>query len=222
METPTTVARRRESRRWRRASRPAVLAVAAVTVIAGAGAAVGATAAGSGAVLHGCYSKADGALRLIRAGQHCKRTEVAASWRRVGPPGPTGGTGPAGPAGPAGPTGPTGGTGPAGTAGPAGSTGPKGGTGPVGPPGPPGALGYVMNEDQFSVTSDSEVFQDVQCPTDTVLTGGGVTILDNPDGLQPIVESDGPVNSVTWEVRVGLNELGSLTMGAWVMCATDG
>ena len=63
-----------------------------------------ATIPDSGGVIHGCYLKAVGSLRVIDpgAGQHCTKAETPISWNQTGPQGPTGPTGPAGPQGPQG------------------------------------------------------------------------------------------------------------------------
>lgn len=100
----------------------------------------------SGGVIHGCYNRSNGQLRVIDpgAGENCKTPESVLDWNQTGPAGATGPAGPAGPAGPIGPagaTGATGATGPAGPAGPAGPTGATGATGATGPAGPAGATG---------------------------------------------------------------------------------
>src|SRR5437764_13029221 len=61
-------------------------------------------------VIHACYQKQNGQLRVIDAdqGQSCRPSEVALSWNQTGPTGATGATGPPGPTGPRGATGPTG------------------------------------------------------------------------------------------------------------------
>jgi len=230
MEPRIIIPRNGDARWRRRASRPAVLAAAAaVMLIAGAGGAVAATA-GSSNVLHGCYSKADGALRLIKAGQHCKSSEIAVSWNKVGPAGPQGFTGPTGPAGQTGPTGPQGqkgDTGPAGQAGstgltgPQGPAGPQGDTGPVGPTGPAGVSGYVNNEIQFTVPPSSSRVMDASCPANTILTGGGATLLNKSGAQSAQIEGSGPVNSTTWEVgAINTDLANTITYGIWVMCAT--
>src|SRR5581483_7475182 len=100
-----------------------------------AGAVVGAAAAGGvayatvpdgGGVIHACYGKITGIVRVIdpSAGGRCFGPELPLDWNQKGPTGPTGGVGPAGPAGPTGPTGADGATGPTGPPGPAGPTGP--------------------------------------------------------------------------------------------------
>src|SRR6266566_365655 len=130
------------------------------------GAVVGAVLAGGAAfaaipdssgVVHGCYQKNVGNLRVIdpSAGASCRPSEIAISWSQTGPQGPkgdTGATGPAGPAGPAGPKGDTGATGPQGPAGPKGDTG---ATGPTGPQGVPGNLALAGKS----------------CPSGEVVTG---------------------------------------------------
>ena len=86
----------------------------------------------SNGVIHGCYLKVLGTLRVIDSpSQHCNTSfEVPIQWNQQGVPGTNGA------AGPAGPTGPTGAAstvaGPTGAAGAAGATGPTGPTGPTG------------------------------------------------------------------------------------------
>ena len=84
-----------------------------------------------GGVIHGCYDKASGLLRVTDADtkkpKECTTSEAALDWTQQGPQGPQGPIGPQGPAGPDGPAGPTGATG---------ATGPQG---PQGVPGPAGA-----------------------------------------------------------------------------------
>jgi hypothetical protein len=71
-------------------------------------------------VLHGCYQKNNGQLRIIDpAVDDCRPSEIALQWSQQGPPGPQG---PMGLQGPQGAIGPMGLQGPAGPPGPAGST----------------------------------------------------------------------------------------------------
>ena len=53
----------------------------------------------AGGVIHGCYSKSKGALRIVDSeqGEACSANETALDWNHTGPPGATGATGPAGP-----------------------------------------------------------------------------------------------------------------------------
>jgi hypothetical protein len=119
----------------RRRIRRVALAITAVVVVAIAGGVTYAVAQiGSGGVFHGCYTSANGQLRLIDpATDSCRPSETAVSWSQTGPQGLKGDPGPPGPAGPQGPAGPHGIPGPHGPAGPQGATGPQG---PAGPPGP--------------------------------------------------------------------------------------
>jgi len=105
-------------------------------------------------VIHSCYGKSGGNLRVLDAANaNCGGNETALTWNTTGPAGPQGpkgdkgDTGPAGPAGPAGndgakgEKGDTGATGPAGPQGEKGDTGATGPTGPAGPAGPAGPQG---------------------------------------------------------------------------------
>jgi collagen triple helix repeat protein len=94
----------------------------------------------SGGVIHGCYQKNVGNLRVIDSddGDRCRPSEIAIQWSETGPTGPVGPQGPKGDTGPAGPAGPVG---PAGPIGPQGEKGDKGDTGATGPAGPKGDTG---------------------------------------------------------------------------------
>jgi hypothetical protein len=65
---------------------------------------------GAGGVYTGCYTRSNGALRVIdfEAGQRCRSTELTVTWNRTGQPGPAGPQGPQGPQGLQGETGPAG------------------------------------------------------------------------------------------------------------------
>jgi Collagen triple helix repeat (20 copies) len=87
----------------------------------------------SAGVIHACYVKKVGVLRVIDSStDHCSSLETAIQWNQ---------TGPAGPQGVAGPKGATGSPGPAGPPGATGATGAPGATGAVGATGPPGPAG---------------------------------------------------------------------------------
>lgn len=75
-------------------------------------------------VIHGCYLKADGSLRIVKAGRKCRRTETAISWNQRGLRGLRGIAGARGLQGP---------QGSAGAAGAQGTQGPKGDQGDPGP-----------------------------------------------------------------------------------------
>jgi hypothetical protein len=66
-----------------------------------------ATIPDSQGVIHACYDKQAGQVRIVDTGPNavpkgCGQSEVAISWNRAGPPGPVGPQGPAGPQGSAG------------------------------------------------------------------------------------------------------------------------
>lgn len=83
-------------------------------------------------VIHGCYTKSTGTIRIIdSAVTNCKSGETSLQWNVEGPRGPQGLPGPAGPAGVPGAPGAPGAPGETGAAGP---------TGPAGPVGPAGGI----------------------------------------------------------------------------------
>jgi hypothetical protein len=62
-----------------------------------------ATIPGGDAVIHACYAKSGGTLRVIDASvTNCKSGETALNWSQQGQPGPKGDPGEPGPAGPPG------------------------------------------------------------------------------------------------------------------------
>jgi hypothetical protein len=65
-------------------------------------------------VIHGCYQRSNGSLRVVADAAECREFEIAISWNQVGPQGAIGPTGATGATGATGPSGPTGATGPAG------------------------------------------------------------------------------------------------------------
>ena len=92
----TLLARRRSYRAWSVAAAVLACGVLAAGVVL-------ATIPDASGVIHGCYTKSGGAVRIIdNSVTNCKASETAISWSVTGPAGPTGATGPAGPAGPAG------------------------------------------------------------------------------------------------------------------------
>ena len=99
-----------------------LVATGAIAALAlGAGAIAYATIPDASGVIHGCYMKSGGSLRVFDpSATSCKSGETELDWNVQGPagvPGPTGATGPAGTAGSTGATGPTGATGSTGAAG---------------------------------------------------------------------------------------------------------
>jgi len=128
-----------------RARAVTVVAAVALLAVAGAGVTSAAKAPRSSAeTIHACKHRQTGLLRVVGAASTCRRTEQRLSWNaagRPGPAGPRGERGPQGEAGPAGQQGPAGATGPAGPVGPQGQSGPQGPTGAQGATGPQGAAG---------------------------------------------------------------------------------
>jgi hypothetical protein len=54
---------------------------------------------GTGGVIHACYKKANGNLRIVRAGAKCSKSERTIAWNQTGPQGTQGAQGPQGPQG---------------------------------------------------------------------------------------------------------------------------
>ncbi|HYB23221.1 MAG TPA: hypothetical protein VED41_05455, partial [Solirubrobacteraceae bacterium] len=94
-----------------RSRRPSpALVLSTVALLAALGGVGWAAIPGPEGIIHGCYNKRSGALRVIDIATHakCARKEAELNWEEIGPPGPRGGGGPRGQ---------TGATGPQGTAG---------------------------------------------------------------------------------------------------------
>jgi hypothetical protein len=71
--------------------RPGVALMAGFTALLVAGGIAYATIPDSSGVIHGCYSKSGGSLRVIDASvTNCKSTETALGWNQSGAPGPPG------------------------------------------------------------------------------------------------------------------------------------
>lgn len=142
---------------------------------------------GTDGVIHGCYQKNNGQLRVIdpseRSGQgsapasspgqaggqespgECRASEVAIKWNQAGPPGPVG---------PQGPPGAPGEEGSAGDLGPTGIQGPAGPFGPAGPQGPPGLAGLEVVSSPFvTVVAQGNAVASAACPPGRRVLGGG-------------------------------------------------
>lgn len=69
----------------------ALAAGVAGMVLAGGGVAYAdLTATVSSTVIHGCFSRSGGALRIVSASAHCTKSEQALAWNQRGPVGPQG------------------------------------------------------------------------------------------------------------------------------------
>lgn len=137
--------------------------------LAGAVVAVGlagtayATVPGGDGVIHGCYAKSGGTLRVIDASvTSCKSGETALNWDQHGQPGPQGPQGEPGPAGP---------------------------QGEPGAPGAPGGLsGYEIVSEISETNSADFKTQVVNCPSGKVPVGGGAQT--NAEGAVAVTGSD--------------------------------
>jgi len=135
-------------------SRPLVLG-AVVCVGLAAGGVAWATIPDSGGVIHACYQKNSGQLRVIdpSTGDSCSNAEKSLSWSQTGP------------------------TGPQGPQGPQGAQGPQGSQGPSGAAGQNGVSGYQVVQTSYEVLGGFEYFDlEADCPTGDVAIGGGYTI----------------------------------------------
>ena len=125
-----------------------------------------ATIPGGDGVIHACYAKSGGTLRVIDASvTNCKSGETALNWSQQGQPGPKGDPGGPGPAGP---------------------------PGEQGEPGAPGELsGYEIVTAFTEASSDQNQFKRVGCPAGKVALGGGAHVFESSGaGLPPEVALD--------------------------------
>jgi hypothetical protein len=91
-----------------RLSRPSpALALSTIALLAALGGGAWAAIPGPEGIIHGCYNRHSGAVRVIDTAtrQRCRRRESELDWDEVGPPGPRGGGGKTGPQGKQGKTG---------------------------------------------------------------------------------------------------------------------
>ena len=86
--------------------RPAVVTLAIVGALLVAGGIAYATIPDGGGVIHACYQKNQGTLRVIdtEKAQTCSNSETQLNWSQTGPQGPQGIQGPKGDTGPTGPS----------------------------------------------------------------------------------------------------------------------
>jgi hypothetical protein len=103
--------------RWRTTTGVAVASMVVLVVSATAvGYASGTNTGSAASVVHACYSRLTGLVRIVDPGTPCRIGETAISWNQAGPPGSPGVAGPTGPSGPPGVSGPVGPPGPSGAA----------------------------------------------------------------------------------------------------------
>lgn len=183
--------------------RRVVVAVLVAAVGLAAGGVAYATIPDSGGVIHGCYQKNEGQLRVIdpSAGGACRSSESALSWSQTGPQGPQGPNGPAGPAGPQGPQ------------------------GAPGPAGQDGVSGYTTVQDSYDLAPNEFDDAGTFCPAGDVVLGGGYRI--TPDNLISsrdnvhVYESAPAGGSTAWSVSAGNENTGneSVTLTVFATCA---
>ena len=183
----------------------------------------------SGGVIHGCYQKNVGNLRVIDSddGDKCRPSEIAIQWSQTGPAGPVGPQGPKGDTGPAGPAGPVGPVGPQGPKGDTGDTGPAGPAGPVGPPGADVAGQKCASGESVTGFDDSgNIICSVSCPSGQlrfrIVSVSVDTFYRWPGGTQ--TQSSGPNCSVTVRAPSGaINLVGGTTgVDAWAIVSRTG
>ena len=198
--------------------------LASIVVLALAGGVAYAQIPDGGGVIHGCYSKPGGSVRVVDTATSCKSGEVSLAWNQTGVQGPAGPTGPAGatgPGGPAGATGPQGPQGAQGPAGPASSSVVK--SAPVTLPGRHCAEGFCDSN------PPSDVF--ASCPSGTKAVGGGylsdagdpsgadapfAVFADNPTLVDP---SNPGAGASGWHVNAQAQDNEDHTITVYVICS---
>jgi hypothetical protein len=210
-------------------------------VLAGGAAATLASIPDAGGVIHGCYQKNVGNLRVIdpAAGERCRPPEIAISWSQTGPQGlqgpkgdtgatgPTGATGATGAAGPTGATGAQGAKGDTGAPGATGATGPQGAVGPQGPAGPSVAGQQCANGQSVTGFDQSgNIICSAGCPagqlTFHITSTASNTFEFWPGGT--LTQSSGPNCSVTVKAPSGAIDLvgGTTGVDAWTIVSKTG
>lgn len=167
---------------------------AAVVAAASAGTAYASIPESDG-VIHACYAKSGGTLRVIDASvTNCKSTETSLTWDQHGQPGPQGPQGEPGPAG------------------------------PQGEPGAPGGLaGYEQVTVDQQTNPDVSIFTSATatCPVGKVAVGGGGEILDpTKAGTDVVLDASRPINSRQWRAEAhGFVPDFNWTLRVTVICA---
>lgn len=185
--------------------------------------------------IHACVHRETGQVRIVSAGEQCRRNETALEWNAEGPAGPAGAgaegvMGPAGPQGEMGPAGPQGDIGPAGPAGDPGPAGPQGEPGPAGPAGPagpqgPAGAGGISGWEQrtaFTMVSAGGIGSAVvRCTSGKqVFTGGfatpgtGMTIVESHPATVSAGQNPG---WIVWGRNSGASDT---TLTVYAVCAT--
>jgi hypothetical protein len=156
-------------------------------------------------VIHGCYQKNNGQLRIVSGSGECRPSEIPISWNQAGPQGPPGPQGPIGPPGPQG------------------EEGLPGPEGPQGPPGPAGTENMVIEMSiQWVWTDESGYTETVSasCPEGMRIIGGGA---DGP-ATWTLMASYPDMQANEWEARwynVGAWEPDSKQVVIYTICADE-
>jgi hypothetical protein len=154
-------------------------------------------------VIHGCYARSGGTLRVIDSSvTNCKSGETALDWSVRGPHGAQGPPGPQGLQGVQGPQ------------------------GPQGVPGPPGLSGVQLVFASSDESSAAEKFVMVNCPVGKEPIGGGASVFFNSPSIPGPVALDAsrPLNQpgfVGWfgRAREVSEYAGEWLMEAYAICA---
>lgn len=170
-------------------------------------------------VIHGCYQKNRGSLRVIDpAAERCQlASEVPISWNATGP---AGAQGPRGLPGPQGEKGDRGDPGADGAPGAKGDPGPRGEQGPAGPVGPAGLTDTEISTASFTVSAGSFADVAATCPASHPnVVGGGVSVPDAAAGLLDLIADRPSTGQDAWIVRVRNPAQASVSVTAWAVCA---
>jgi hypothetical protein len=177
----------------------AAIALVAVLLI-GSGYAVAQQAPTNGPI-RACVKKKTGALRILRARQHCKAGETAIAWSQQGAAGAAGQPGTSGSAGAAGAQGAAGPQGPTGRPGDTGPQGSKGEPGPKGDTGAPGATGDTGPKGETGPPGKDAQFTGAPAGGDLVGTYPNPTIAPSSIGADEV--ADGSITSDDLAPSVG-------------------
>jgi collagen triple helix repeat protein len=188
---------RGKSTTWKEAAmrnRVATAALAALAALALSGIAY-ATIPDDNGVIHGCYAKSGGSLRVIDAGvTNCSKSETSLNWNVKGATGPVG---------------PQGAQGAQGAQGPQGPAGPQGPQGPQGAQGPSGfSHGYFASADNVAVAQEPAYSNQVSAivPDGTYVITAEVAFedgVDEPNGNCKLVVNGTKVQGSEVALKLG-------------------
>jgi hypothetical protein len=137
---------------------------------------------GADGVIHGCYQKFNGTLRLVAADNPaCRSSEQQIAWSETGPKGEKGDQG---------------------------VQGVPGERGATGLRGQAGVSGYQIVDLDFTADEGTLTTVTVTCPTGKVVIGGGAWLFTNPRTLADVVPrllQSAPIDSSTWEIKLDNN-----------------